>query len=795
LKTVIISTNCSVSSLGEQGFLSSDHVLSVSITTSLFAKSSSRIGLVNAKGGLYGTSIIQSFFHIPKFRAIVRGLPADVSQIAITLKQLFERMRTAHQPCNCLDFLNSFPWDSDRKALDPTPQQFVDRLLESLLAGPDLTQAIDDLFLGRGLNEDSVFRSLTLPIAGCSDLTESFRQYVEANSTFICFPRVLLLFFDRQSPPAAKGTAKLTFPPVLNLDEFLSQADARVSSVYEIFGVVSHRSAGQTTAYSTVLRTSPAHDWFKFFDSQVSGLPRTMDAYFCDTPIAPADMVTYIQRNHIGAVFAEADPVAEQPPVGIASSGDRGPVHSFFVITDGLLRDCSLCEHFEMPPVTAGDDMPEQISVSGDCASLYHRFAHTETICTIAPFAVLPRSGTLEPYFNSSWIYPCPRRLSPECIIVFVYAYEQVPVAPLRFCAACLCPKQSQVGACRFARDKSRKPLKAWQLSLGRLVALNPSSRVKSCGLVDGAQVFVEGSPYPCFTQLVAPLPKSYLGSQPAPIYCRDYFRRVTNQVTCDVRFRRDSCDRLKFPRDLTIGALVHWLCHLFSVPDSDADLMHVYCGSEMTPLESLHSVWDKSVLEMYRLERISPLIVCKSLRVLVTYSPNGMTASAVTMLLLPLEATVGDLINQVRGNLLTDRVRVLKTTLSGRIQRIVQQTESLAAVQNVLRLDSLPPEDFYSQGLIPVNFFCGDSKPCLAFIHRVLSRRSVAVTKRAIQGTISGSQMSPAFRECRWELRPASGKRTLLRDEDDFSSLWDPAQAQTLEVSALPVSPDGQPA
>jgi hypothetical protein len=460
-------------------------------------------------------------------------------------------------------------------------------------------------------------------------------------------------------------------------------------------------------------------------------------------------------------------------------------MHSFLQVTDAALLRGSLAGHFELMPASRDGIKPLELAVSADCRSLYSAFPGATAICTIAPFAVIPKSGSLAPFCASSWIYVFEGDFPADSVLLFVYAYEPQRCYPLRFLQVAAWLPNDPVEHCDVAFSCAPKQLRAWELSLGCLAALDVSRTVADLGLGHGAQVFLQCPARRFFGDDTPASIMSYLSSEQAPATCEDYFKRLTAQVTCEVHFRGGS-KRLSFPREVPMEAFVEWLLAVFGDFDSDPGCSHVYCGSQMARLQSLRDVMDNSVLHVYTFAQLSPRLVWRACRVLLTFADNGMNASPVEVVLFPEGSRVSDLVAHAAGRTLTYDVRVLKTTSSGRIQRIVGQTECLVDVRNSFRVEPNVNGNVAPAHLIPVNFALAGEKLSLAFVHPMARQEDFQDTRATIQAIIRDVLRLSSFPECHWELRRKVGTRIPLKDGMVVLDLCQTALRATLEVTAI---------
>ena len=283
-------------------------------------KETGYIGLKNHGATCYLNGLLQSYFHIGKFREIVYQMREEDSSgggespkgtrmsLPLALQSVFLRLESAESAVNTMELTRSFGWDS----MDAFTQHDVQELarilcdkLEAKLKGTSGDRAIQDLFQGEVENyiecmdieykstKREFFYDVPVNVRGflgdplhslenalkqftavevmegdnAYDAEEKGKQRAKKGIRFLRFPPVLSFqlkrfSFDYEKLDNVKLNDKFTFPTCLDLNEF---------SKYDLHTVLVHSGDVHSGHYYAFVRPKGEGDeWFRFDDEQVS---------------------------------------------------------------------------------------------------------------------------------------------------------------------------------------------------------------------------------------------------------------------------------------------------------------------------------------------------------------------------------------------------------------------------------------------------------------------------------------------------------------------------------------------
>jgi ubiquitin C-terminal hydrolase len=287
-------------------------------------KETNYIGLKNHGATCYLNGLLQSYFHLGRFREIVYkivttdGVPGSPSStrmsLPLALQSVFLRLESSETPVNCMELIRAFGWDS----MDAFTQHDVQELarilcdkLEDTVKKTDQDGSIQALFRGtmenyiecldidfKSTREES-FYDIPLNVRGLTNnplesLENSLRDFVavetlegdnayeaeghgktraEKGIRFKQFPPVLSFqlkrfSFDFEKLDNVKLHDKFTFPKNLDIDNLLASSG---NNKYRLHTVLVHSGDVHSGHYYAFVRPSATDDsWFRFDDEQVS---------------------------------------------------------------------------------------------------------------------------------------------------------------------------------------------------------------------------------------------------------------------------------------------------------------------------------------------------------------------------------------------------------------------------------------------------------------------------------------------------------------------------------------------
>ena len=196
-------------------------------------KETGMVGLKNQGATCYMNSLLQTLFHLPRFRQAVYATPtqedSSTESVLLALQRVFYRLETYDRPVSTKELTKSFGWGH----LDSFTQHDVQELfrilcdrLEEKMKSANAENVVQQLFEGKvrsfircvnvdfTSSRDESFYDIQLDVKGCKDIHESFRKYIE----------VEMLKDENQydaegygKQDAEKGLSFTSFPPVLSV--------------------------------------------------------------------------------------------------------------------------------------------------------------------------------------------------------------------------------------------------------------------------------------------------------------------------------------------------------------------------------------------------------------------------------------------------------------------------------------------------------------------------------------------------------------------------------------------------
>jgi ubiquitin C-terminal hydrolase len=340
-------------------------------------------GLLNLGSSGYMNSVLQTLFHIPRFREAVYGLPQATRTIR-ELQRLFGALHVAAKVCSTRLLTQTLQWGETesfpgRPASVQRDAQSFFRLLLNHIRDNTGDPAIATLFTGklataiRTLHIDLAtshvgeFYDIALEVRGCSSLAESLSKFVEPQLLtvgdpyfrqdqsmgieFLELPPVLVFnlrrsIFNNMTGKREENSDFFSFPEDLDLTRFVPHSPHALT--YDLFSVLVHTGNTISGHHFAFIKAGPGDQWYHFNDSVVSLASReqAVTQNFGGNMATAAYMLVYTRKALAGELFRPC----ELPPkvrdfvsdVQLRAPGGRTQplrlVRKFTLITEDAVR-------------------------------------------------------------------------------------------------------------------------------------------------------------------------------------------------------------------------------------------------------------------------------------------------------------------------------------------------------------------------------------------------------------------------------------------------------------------------
>jgi len=285
------------------------------------------VGLKNQGATCYMNSLLQTLFHLPKFRKAVYRIPTEDAEpnsknIPLALQRLFYKLQFQETSVATKELTRSFGWEAYDSFMQHDVQELNRVLCEKLeekMKGTSVDGTISNLFEGNVMNyikcvnvdynstRKESFMDLQLDVKGCKNVYDSFDKYVEVEMLdgenkyraeghglqdakkgvlFTSFPPVLFLQlkrfeYDFMRDTMVKINDRYEFPETLDLDvddrKFMAadaDADCSKRNTYSLHSVLVHSGGVNGGHYYAFIRPDLGGQWLKFDDERVSKVPQ-----------------------------------------------------------------------------------------------------------------------------------------------------------------------------------------------------------------------------------------------------------------------------------------------------------------------------------------------------------------------------------------------------------------------------------------------------------------------------------------------------------------------------------------
>lgn len=316
--------------------------------------STGMVGLKNQGATCYMNSLLQTLYHLGKFRQAVYSLPTDgdldssLVTIPLALQRLFYNLQFGNSSVGTLELTKSFGWD-DTDAFIQHDVQELNRVLcdnlENKMKGTCAEGIIADLFKGLALSyikcididftseRKEEFYDISLNVRGCDTIYTSFDQYVEVEKMdgenkymaegrglqaaqkgikFLQFPPVLFIHlkrfeFDYASEMMTKINDRYDFPETLDLQPYSSEPQGTSPALYWLYSVLVHSGDVYSGHYYSFQRPLSDASWYRFDDDRVSKVSAkaAMNDNFGGEGKSNAYLLVYIRKSQLKEILPD----------------------------------------------------------------------------------------------------------------------------------------------------------------------------------------------------------------------------------------------------------------------------------------------------------------------------------------------------------------------------------------------------------------------------------------------------------------------------------------------------------
>ena len=299
-------------------------------------------GIMNYGSTCYMNIILQSLFHLPKFRKIIYETE-NPGVVTKELQRIFGFLQTSYRPVSTKSLIQAFGWDDSLAFRQQDAQEFHHVFLDRIIDESSYKSQIKKLFCGKFANiikctnanyetqKIEKFYYLQLQVRNCGDISNSFREFLapqkldgpnQYNTTefglqdaiittsFVELPPVLNIHLQRFTNLKVKINDRLSFPEFLDLSPFIDSS--KIDSRYILFSVLVHCGSATNGHYLAYIKPNPNEDWYEFNDSNVqkSNTKHAINGNFGGAS-SNAYMLVYVQQSKISEIFINAE-ITEQ---------------------------------------------------------------------------------------------------------------------------------------------------------------------------------------------------------------------------------------------------------------------------------------------------------------------------------------------------------------------------------------------------------------------------------------------------------------------------------------------------
>lgn len=631
--------------------------------------------------------------------------------------------------------------------------------IDECLKNTEFEHAIEKLFLGRSKtyflyanvareNVDE-FLDLQLAVEGCSDLDEAIRKYTEPehlvgdnqylddvtgkryNAIRKCelieIPSVLFIQlerfrYDREVGEMIKVNSVFAFPEEIDMNLYVAEKKEE-PDMYKLYGVVVHSGDPLEGHFRVFLRTSLDDRWYEFNDSvvKVSSSVKAMEMNFGGEMLesgACAYVLIYVREADVSWLFSEV-PVSMIPKKLLTPASDRTPMVHLNVWTEKMIsaKSLSFSGVGRQVDVRQGDSL---IAMYQKVANAFKKmeirlwYASKAGVSAMVPFS--PQE-TVESSLLSTRLFveDAPGYVPQKTVLLLTYFYYQAQIVYVSTTWVQRTDTLSSM-ACSVLQSlgiPDTEPVLVFVKSLGaQLIPVDPGKTFLDLAIRNGSHIVIQ-------PQFILPEKPECLALEKSqelndfvtyydifpdkiPRTADTYFQYRSNGFKAKIATPGNEPVPVFLPSDLTWDSFKKFVSGLFDFHyDRKTHSIEFYLGNALNTLDESgfatpRAAIDTNVVVTAAVAELHSNDEGGNLRVIASYSEDGIHSNTISVWLLKYNAEVVDLIAEVRAkNKIPSDVPLRALQLGkNRIICILSPHEPLCTAINPIRVEPIPVDE-----------------------------------------------------------------------------------------------------